>query len=155
MSHTPANPSGSSPANFNPSEVTEFYLAGANDTLAVGDLIPLTSGGDGLTPTRTANRTTLHNLTDLVSVGALQGVDGDIEVYLPTSGSKYKLLWDSWKSGDYLKYNMFYRDGSGHAGWLVVTEISPTTGDDQFSQTVSLSTFNVNLIDPSDLGSGS
>lgn len=148
MAHTPVAPTGT-PIEFNPTEITAFYLAEVADPLSIeaADLIPLTSGGDGFSPTRTVTRTPLHNLSDIVSVGALQGGDTTIDVYLPPSNEKMQLMRNSLKDGTHLIFNMWFKDGTGVAGYLVVTGVSPSTDDGQFSQTISVSTFNVNLID--------
>src|SRR5690625_4395851 len=148
MAHTPVAPTGT-PIEFNLTEITAFYLAEVADPLTIeaADLVPLTSGGDGFSPTRTVTRTPLHNLSDIVSVGALQGGDTDIDVYLQPNNEKMQLMRDSLQNGTHLIFNFFYRDGTGVAGYLVVTGISPSTDDGQFSQTVSVSTFGVNLID--------
>lgn len=148
MAHTPVAPTGT-PIEFNPTDITAFYLAAVADPIVIDedDLVPLSSGGDGFSPTRSVTRTPLHNLTDIVSVGALQGGDTDIDVYLQPNNEKMQLMRDSLQNGTHLIFNFFYRDGTGVAGYLVVTGISPSTDDGQFSQTISVSTFNVNLLD--------
>src|SRR5690625_479982 len=152
--HTPSAPTGT-PIDFRPTHITQFFLASATPTgeppaleIDSNDLVPLTSGGDGFSPTRTVNRTALHNLSDIVSVGALEGGDVTLTVYLPPSNAKMQLMRDSLKNGEYLIFYFGYADGTGVAGYCVVTGISPVTDPNaQFAQEVSLSTFNVNLVD--------
>lgn len=147
--HTPSTPTGT-PIDFRPTHITQFFLASAETPLEIdsSDLVPLTSGGDGFSPTRTVNRTALHNLSDIVSVGALEGGDVTLTVYLPPSNAKMQLMRDSLKNGEYLIFYFGYADGTGVAGYCVVTGISPVTDPNaQFAQEVSLSTFNVNLVD--------
>lgn len=150
MAHTPAAPTNSAPASLDLSEVIAFYVAAAGETPTIGsgDLVPLTSGGDGLMPTRTVNRTPLHNMSDLVTTGALQGSEGTINIYVPPTNAKYQLLWNALKSGATLIYNMFYRDGSGMAGYMKVTSFQPSSDPENFNIAVGISTFGVNLIDP-------
>lgn len=149
MPHAPEVPSGT-PIEFNPTELTEFYVAAAGDaaTLVTDDLVPLSSGGDGFSPTRSVNRQPLHNGRDIISVGSLQGGDTSIDVYLDPNNEKMALFRDSLRNGTHLIFNMFYRDGTGVAGYCAVTSIAPTTDPNAiFAQTINISTFNVNLID--------
>lgn len=150
MAHTPAAPTGTA-IDYNQDELTEFYLAavGETPTIGSGDLVPLTSGGDGFHPTRSVTRTPLHNGKDIIGVGALQGGDTTINVYLPPSNAKMQLMRTSLKNGTPLIFNFFYKNGTGVAGYLHVTGIAPVTDPNaQYSDVISVSTFNVNMIDP-------
>lgn len=147
--HTPSAPTGT-PIDFNPDHITQLFLAAIAEPLAIssGDLIPLTSGGDGFSPTRAVTRTPLHNMSDIVSVGALQGGDVTVNVYLPADNAKMTLMRNSLKDGTPLIFFFGFRDGTGVAGYCYVTAIAPVTDPNaQFSQAVTLSTFNVNLVD--------
>ena len=146
MAHTPVQPSGSVQEQ-NLSELTEFYVCAAGDSLSSGHLLAQTSGDLNAAPTRTVTRTLLHNLTDIVSVGALQAQAFDVQAFLPESDSVMASVMQAFDDGSNMKFNAFHRDGSGWKGWAkVATVVSATTPDQPFAKTITFEPFNVERI---------
>lgn len=144
MAHVPVQPTGSV-VDQELTEYTEIYACPIADTLEVADLITQTTGDVDAGPTRQITRTLLHNMTDIVAVGALQSQPFTFPAFLPKSDVKMAELWDSYENGSYMKFNVFHRDGSGFMGFWVVTKIKPTTDPtaNSFSHEVTVEPFNV------------
>lgn len=144
MAHTPQDPGGAV-VDQNLTEVTEIYLCPIGTTLGPSHLLEQTTGAVDAAPTRQVTRTTLHNLSDIVSVGALQSQPFTIQVFLPKSHTVMGYAYDSYEGGSYVKLNVFHRDGSGFMGYGIVTQIQPTTDPsaNSFSQQVTIEPFNM------------
>lgn len=148
MAHTPVEPSGTT-VSLSLTEDTEFYICPSGDTLNSGDLISNTSGDIDAAPTRQITRVPLHNGLDYVSPGALQSQPFTIRTYLPASDAKMTELYAAYESGDFVKFNAFNRDGTGYAGFAIVTRIKPTTDPaaNEFAQEITFEPFNVEVLE--------
>lgn len=150
MAHTPVQPSGST-VSLSLTEDTEFYVCPSADTLEAGDLITNTTGDIDAAPTRQITRVPLHNGLDYVSPGALQSQSFTIRAYLAASDAKMGELYTAYESGDFMKFNAFNRDGTGYAGFVIVTRIKPTSDPaaNEFSQEITFEPFNVEILEVS------
>lgn len=150
MANTPVDPTGSVVTADLP-ESAELYLAPVSETpLAAGDLVPNTTGDMGeIAPTRQVNRVPLHNGQDFVALGSLQSADFTVRVYLTDANTKLQQIKAAWTSGDPMKGNVFFRDGSGASFFARVLRVRPV--DDiqanEFAYDILLSPFGVTMLD--------
>ena len=149
MAHTPVAPTGTT-VDLNLTENTEIYACPLADTLEAGDLITNTGGAVNAMPTTQITRVPLHNGRDYVTPGAQTSAPFTFPVYLARTDTKMVELYSSYENKTYMKFNVFHRDGSGVAGFWIVTNIQPTTdpGENSFANNVTVEPFDVEIINP-------
>lgn len=148
MANTPQQPTGSVESLVLP-EDAELFVCAATSTLGSGDLVPNTTGDMDAEPTRQITRTPLHNGLDFVSLGNLQSQDFTIKAFLADSNSKLREIKTAWRNGSVMKFNIFFRDGSGVKGFAYVTRVKTNDdpGANSFDKDVTFSPFGVELMD--------
>lgn len=147
MAHSLVQPSGTT-VDLQLTENTEIYACPIGDTLDGSDLITNTGGAVNAMPTTQITRVPLHNGRDLVTPGAQQSAAFTFTVYLPRTDPKMDELYDSYINKTYMKFNVFHRDGSGVAGFWIVTNIQPTTdpAENSFANQVTVEPFDVEVL---------
>lgn len=149
MANTPVEPTGDVVTADLP-ENAELYLCDADDTLEAADLVPNTTGDMGeIAPTRQVNRVPLHNGQDFVALGSLQSADFTVRAYLTDSNTKLQEIKEAWLSGEPMKGNVFFRDGSGASFFARILRVRAV--DDiqanEFGYDLLISPFGVTMLD--------
>ena len=155
MAHTPVDPSGGSSVSVTPSEKTEFYVWPANTTPVAGDLLPNTGGALDAMPTRQTTRIPLHNGLDFVAVGNLQSEPFTVQVFGVATDPQINELYDAYKDGVTLKFNVFYPDGVGVKGFVRVSLAQPASdpSENGYFHNITFEPFLVEPIVPAVSGS--
>ncbi len=148
MANTPQQPSGTVVTMTLP-EDAELYVCPAADTLDSSDLVPNTTGDMDAEPQRQVTRTPLHNGLDFVTLGGLQSQDFTIKAFLADNNSKLQEIKTALKNGDSMKFNVFFRDGSGVKGYAYPIHIKSTSDPsaNEFSKDITFSPFGVEMMD--------
>lgn len=150
MANVPVEPSGSVVTADLP-ENAELYLAPADGAeLSASDLVPNTTGDMGeIAPTRQVNRVPLHNGQDFVALGSLQSADFTVRAYLTDGNTKLQEIKEAWISGEPMKGNVFFRDGSGASFFARILRVRPVDDiqGNEFGYDILISPFGVTMLD--------
>lgn len=128
-------------------ENTEFYVCPSAEALTSDDLLPNTTGDIDADPERSITRVQLHNDLDYVTPGTDSSRPFTIRAVLADSNAKLQELKAARKNASTVKFNAFFRDGSGLSGYAYVTRIKSSTDNTEWYKDITFEPYGVVEID--------